>query len=276
VLPSPAHYFPVRPTPFRFQAGLMPFGTDFGNGERDRQYFQIDDQRDRYLAAKRRVRPERHGHLERDAAERRVHERVLTWIGETICREHRQIFRDPPDSYRAAAMAIQEDFVVMHRRRNGSNAAIAVYVSFPSDWRPERIIGTDFRFIHGPVPGFADGEVQANSLVNAMIDRGPYVRFVWTIKPDAELDLHPEEGRHSPWPEDQDPFLRVERQITVPFAAVDAALFLIRTYLYDVSHVAPEQRQILEDAVASMPNEIARYKGIAALRQTILQPVRGK
>jgi len=275
VLPPPAHYFPVRATPFRFQAGLIPFGEDFGNGDRDRQFFQIDAQRDRYLAAKQRVRVERHAHLERNEAERHVHRHVLDWIGDTLCREHAEFFSQPPDSYRAAAMAIQEDFVVMHRRPDGTNAAIAVCVSFPSDWRPERIVGTDFRFIHAPVPGFADTDTQARALLNAMIDRGPYVRFVWTIKPDDELDLHPEEGRHAPWRNDRAPFLRVERQVTIPFAAVDASVFLIRTYLSSFDDLALEERQRLRNAIASMPDDIVRYKGLAAFKEGVLHTVGG-
>src|SRR5207249_4054182 len=94
---------------------------------------------------------------------------VLDWARATLRREHPDLLSIPPASFRALATQVQEDLVVMHRRADGSNAAIAVDVSFPSGWRPERIAGTDFRFIHGPVPGFADNDAQTASLVNAMI-----------------------------------------------------------------------------------------------------------
>jgi hypothetical protein len=270
VLGPPAHYFPVRSTPHRFQAGLLPFGTDLGNGETDRRFFQIDTQRERYLALKTRVDGARHRVLERDAYERRVHQRVLAWIRETLHGEQPVLFAQPPDSYRDIAAAVQEDLVVLHRTADGRNAAIAVDVCFPSDWRPERIVGTDFRFIHGPVPGFADSEAQAAAMVAAMIDRGPYVRFVWTLKPSDDLDLHPEEGRHATWDDAAIGFLRVERQVTVPFPGVGASLFLIRTYLYAFSSLSAAERTVLRTAVERLPAPVARYKGLAAAQGLIL------
>jgi hypothetical protein len=270
VFGPPAHYFPVRPTPHRFQAGLLPFGTDFGNGESDRHFFQIDSQRQRYLAAKNRVDGSRHRVLDRDEAERRVHQRVLAWIRETLHGEHPVLFAQPPDTYRDIAEAVQEDLVVLQRTADGHNAAIAVAVCFPSDWRPERIVGTDFRFIHGPVPGFADSEAQAAAMVAAMIDRGPYVRFVWTLKPSDDLDLHPEEGRHAMWDDAAIGFLRVERQVTVPFGDVGASLFLIRTYLYAFSSLSAAERSVLRSAVEVLPAPVARYKGLAAAKDVIL------
>ena len=266
----PARYFPVKPTPFRFQAGLMPFGTDFGNGDVEQLFFQVDDQRDHYLREKRRVDPLRHRVLTRDEAESRAHARVLAWTRDTLAREHPQLYADAPDSYRGIAAEVQEDLVVIHRRDDGDSAAILVDVCFPSDWRPERIAGTNFRFIHGPVPGFADAEAQARSLVGAMIDRGPYVRFVWTLKPDAFLDHHPEEGRHGSWRADGEGFLRVERQLTVPFPDVNASLFVIRTYLYPFTELSRAQRDLLGTAVETMPADAARYKSFATAKPIIL------
>jgi len=169
---------------------------------------------------------------------------------------------------------VQEDLVVLHRRHDGRDTAIMVDVSFPSDWRPERIVDTDFRFIHGPVPGFADAEAQARSMVSAMIDRGPYVRFVWTLKADDFLDHHPEEGGHGEWSADGEGFLRVERQLTVPFSDVAASLFLIRTYLYPFRSLTAEQRDSLARAVETMPAEAARYKSFTAAQPIILALLR--
>jgi len=272
--PAPARYFPVKETPFRFQAGLFPFGTDFGNGEVDRQFFQVDRQRERYLEQKRRVRPTRHHVLAGDVAERRVHEQVVPWMRTALEREHPALFAPAPETYRELATQVQEDVVVMHRRPDGTNAAIMVDVCFPSDWRPERIVGTDFRFIHGPVPGFADDAAQAAAMVSAMIDRGPYVRFVWTLKPADDLDLHPEEGVHASWHDSREGFLRVERQVTVPFQEVQAAIFLIRTYLYAFGELTAQQRRRLTTALETMPDDPARYKNVWPVRETILGMLR--
>ena len=269
-----ARYFPIKPSAFRFQAGLHPFGTDFGNGAADGLYFQVDEQWRHYVREKGRGSPARHGVLGRTADERRANQRVLDWVRETARREHPDLFAIPPQTLRGIAARVQEDLVVVHRRADGRDAAIAVDVSFPSDWRPERIIGTDFRFIHGPVPGFADNDAQARSLVSAMIDRGPYVRFVWTLKADDDLDHHPDAGPHRGWSPDGEGFLRVERQVTVPFPEVSAALFLIRTYLYGFRSLSAAERSALAKAVQTMPAAAAAYKGLVEPREIILALLR--
>lgn len=261
-----ARYFPVRPSPFRFQAGLHPFGADFGNGAAERRYFQVDDQRAHYLAEKRVIDRRRHRVLARDAAELHVMAHVLAWLGARLAVEHPSLLSESPATLRAVGERVQEDLVVIHRGAEGTDAAIGVDVSFPSDWRPDHIVGTDFRFIHGPVPGFADDAAQARAIVTAMIERGPYVRFVWTLKADDRLDHHPARGPFPAWSADGDGFLRVERQITVPFPEVAASLFLIRTYLYPFSALTAVERATLDRAVQSMPEPAAAYKGFAAAR----------
>jgi heme-dependent oxidative N-demethylase alpha subunit-like protein len=261
----------VRSSPFRFVAGLVPFGTDFGNGAADRQFFQIDNERARCLCAKQAVSATRHAVLARDGAEEHVHQRVLPWIRKTLATEHPNLFAPAPDSYRAVAANVQEDLVVLHRRQDGTDAAIMVDVCFPSDWRPERIVGTGFRFIHGPVPGFADSDAQAAAMVAAMIDRGPHVRFVWTLTADDHLDHHPEQGRHTAWRDATQGFLRVERQVTVPFTEVNASLFLIRTYLYGFADLGRAQRVTIARALQTMPEAAARYKNFLASKSTILR-----
>jgi hypothetical protein len=244
------------------EAGLKPLATDFGNGARDRSYFQIDVERERYLAAKRGVSPSRHRVVDRDADDRRVHVEMLRWMGETLRREHAETFAaEPLDTYAAIGARVQEDFAVI-AHASGPGEAIAVHVSFPSGWRPERIAGASFRAIHGPVPGFAEAEAQVASMVRAMVERGPYVRFVWTVCADDHLDHHPEDGRREPWRADGRGWLRVERQVTVPFVDVDASLFLIRTYLYPFESLTQEERRLLAGALAAMPAEVLRYKGL--------------
>src|SRR5690606_24990275 len=148
-------------------------------------------------------------------------------------------------TYGSIARVVQEDFVVVRRRPGGGDEAIAVFVCFPSGWRPESIAGKGFKEIHEPVPDFAERDAAVESMVTTMIERGPYVRFVWTISADDHLDHHPEDGRRSRWSAGGAGWLRVERQVTVPFAQHAAALFLIRTYLYPFASLTAEQRQTL-------------------------------
>jgi hypothetical protein len=55
---TPARYFPIESGRYEVKPGLFKFGTDFGNGDADRQVFQIDDQFPRYHAVKLAARQE--------------------------------------------------------------------------------------------------------------------------------------------------------------------------------------------------------------------------
>ena len=264
---APARYFPVQAGPRPLRAGLRPFGTDFGNGARDTQYFQVDRERERYRDVKERVLAERSGTREGSHGETRAHDTVLEWFGNRMRTEGLRFapaaHRDRNAHYLSIALALQEDFAVLHRAPDGADTNIGVYVAMPSDWRPERTLGARFAEIHGPVPRFANTAEQAKAMVASMVDRGPYVRFVWTVCADDHLDHHPERGRRTVWPEATQAWLRVERQVTVPFPDVDASLFLIRTYLYPFSSLSSVERHTLREAIASMPADVARYKGLA-------------
>lgn len=278
-LPDPARYFPVKDGPLRMEAGLLRHGTDFGNGAADGLFFQVDGELERYLAAKRAVPATRHAQLTRDAVEGEIHAVVLAWLRATLAREHpaRHAALDAsaaPTGYAPLASVLQEDLVVLRRLPDGASSAIAVYVCAPSGWRPERIHGASFGAIHDPVPDFAKDPRAERSMVDAMVERGPYVRFVWTVTADANLDHHPEEGRREPWRSDGSGFLRVERQTTVPFAAQQASLFLIRTYLTPFTDLTPAERGTLARAIAVMPAAVAAYKGLDAIGATVLEVLR--
>ena len=259
-LPSPARYFPVVPKPYRMKVGLAPLGQDFGNGARDGLFFQLDSELARYQRAAEAV-PAHRFWEHREGPLEPSHTAVIEWMAETLCNEHPAISVASPTSYATIAAAVQEDFAVIHRGAEG-DSAIASYVRYPSGWRPERIANADFKEIHAPVPGFADQDAAVSSMVATMIERGPYTRFVWTIAADANLDHHPEEGKRQAWSDEGSGWLRVERQVTVPFPDVSASLFLIRTYLYSFASLEPSQRRDLAKALELMPADVARYKGL--------------
>jgi hypothetical protein len=271
----PARYFPVEAAPLRMRPRLQPFDTDFGNGEVDRHYFQRDRDEAAYRAAKstpfRRGAPpprERYGLTEGTPAEDRAHRAALDFIERTLTVE-RPALRTAVDltdfaaSYAPVSDAVQEDFVVVLRDPDGRDRAIAVYVCFPSGWRPEQILGMSFQEIHRPVPDFADDEAPARSMLAAMVERGPYVRFVWTLCSDDVLDHHPDEGPRLHFePGGRDGWLRIERQVTVPFPDEQASLFLIRTYLRPFASLSGAERETLTRALRCMPESTARYKGL--------------
>lgn len=273
----PPFYFPVTDAPLQMRAGLRPLGSDFGNGALDAHYLQRDAHAGRYRVAKAAVPAARHGIADEEAPWAAAHDAMFAWWREVLARElGLQVAALSDDGvprlvrWQAISEFVQEDFALIHRGTSDEGRAIGLCVSFPSGWRPERLLGASFADIHGPVPGFADHPDAARSMVRAMVERGPYVRFVWTVAGDDALDHHPEEGQRTPWPAAARAYFRVERQITVPLPAVDASLFLIRTYITPTEELSGSQCATLAAALRALPEPVARYKGLYEHRERIL------
>lgn len=262
------------------EPGLTAFPADFGNGEADARFLQFDEELEVTLAAKRRVL-ERFGPmpepLRRTRAELEAHAAVSSWLAVTLRAEAPEHCPAAPAAplefsqyYDSLARLIQEDFAVVHLDDRGENAIIAAHVCFPSGWRPERIVGSHFLDVHAPIPEFERVADAASKLVKAMTTRGPYVRFVWTLSADAALDHHPDHGERRSFAEPgAKGYLRVERQITVPFPHVRAGLFLIRTYLYPFDGLDERQRRDIWSAVEAMSPALRRYKGIEGFESVL-------
>lgn len=266
-------YFPVEPTPLHMRARLRRFPADCGNGALDGRYFQLDDAAPRYRDAKQRpARPggppprDRWSMRDDTPARQAALDAVRSWVEATLAVEAPAVAAaltavDRRGWWWALSAAVQEDLVVMHRGP-AAGEPILMHVSFPSAWRPEALVEADFADIHGPVPGFVDTAAQAVSMFETMVERGPYVRFVWALVADAVLDHHPDEGGARPWTADAAGFLRVERQITVPFPGVGASLFIIRTFVTPFAALSGAERAVISAALDVMPAEVRRYKGM--------------
>jgi hypothetical protein len=277
-----ARYFPITSGPLRMAAGLHRFGTDFGQAARDREFFQLDGERPRYLIAKRHAPPQRRVLGTDDAKSRRARTAALAWMRETLAREAPEVLisaahdRDARDELDALARALQEDFCVLGAGDDYSGRAALIDVRFPSGWRPERLRDASFLSTHAPVPGFPGDARAAQSMVRTMVERGPFVRFVWTLSPDPRLDRHPDVIGPASWTRPEGVFLRVERQVTVPLTAADAGLFLIRVYVYPFGDLTLEQQTRTLAALAAMPEPIRAYKHLPHPAELAALLARGK
>ncbi|MET0286244.1 MAG: heme-dependent oxidative N-demethylase subunit alpha family protein [Polyangiales bacterium] len=268
-----AFYFPLQSTPLKMVAGLRAFGVDLGQGERDQRYFQRDGERARYLAAKRVAAPERSWLAGDDDEAVQARDAALTWMRARLAMEDPEALAEADadhearDPFDALARAVQEDFAVMCAGEHDDGRTVALEVRLPGGWRPERLAEASFHAIHAPVPGFVDHTLAARSMMRAMIERGPYVRFVWTLCHDDELDHHPDRPNAGRWHEARRLFVRVERQVTVPLPEARATVFLIRTYLYPYLTLDSTQRATVREAMRVMPSEVRAYKGLPSLEQ---------
>ncbi len=317
-LPAPASYFPLDSGRYEIKTGLHRLGTDFGNVLADSHVFQFDYRFPHYRAVKLAGRAER---LSKYYVEHRyehtVARAVAKFLVERLVLEHPQWFvlsrprsarvcldcvltgerlvfdetmalaevraHEPLPPYAssldALACQVPEDLAVITLAER--HWLSALHLCLPNRWAAEQKIGDDFGGVHRPVPGIEKISARARTLVEAMVYRGPYVRFAWGLSAHARLNRHPQPPPGQFPGQQQEPefsrddprlWLRVERQVLWGLPAAGAALFTIRTYLTDCREIKDNvaQSRKLCSAVASMSDEELTYKGLAASGSEIL------
>ena len=243
--------------------GLRPFGTDFGNGELDQVLFQKDREFDRYIANKQRCLET---HPERHLLEHELSPETRLAAAELIA-QHTGI---QSRSLIQLGMQVQEDLAIV--QTDGDRDFLAwLFVCSPSHWRPETKIGRSFFEVHQPIPGFERVNAAAGGMVKAMVEKGPWVRFVWGLETCDDLNLHPDATE--PRDFSQPLYIRTERQITWPLPEVHAALFSIRVSVRPVSVLTQEERQALARAIESMNKDALDYKGIGPHRDHLVPQI---
>lgn len=323
-LPTPARYFPVDGGPYQVTAGLKNLGTDFGNGPADARLAQLDTQFDRYRSNKQACRLERLGkYFATQDFSDEVQAACAETLVRALCREYPDYFSWSEtgdasgvlnckltreklafDAYAlvpkrsitnasvpytgafdALVCQIQEDVAVV-RRNEARDWLSAVHLCAAGHWAPEDKVGRDFTGVHQPVPHIEPITRAARAMVHAMIQKGPFVRFVWGFGSDDRLNHHPQpapgwdaaawKGRsfRQDAGADASPFyLRLERQVTYGLPHVQAALFFIRVYYIDGREIRAnkEERDRLLVQLKTMDVEIRRYKGLAESMQPLVQ-----
>ena len=185
------------------------------------------------------------------------------------------------DGLDALAMQIQDDMALVERTQDGLDRIIALHLCFPNHWAAQDKIGKSFLASHAPVPGMEKVNQRVEQLLNSLLNKGPYVRFAWGLATDTKLNHHPlaPEGIDTKlWqgrrfdPDKPELYLRVERQVIYGFPELDAFLFTIRTYFYDVAELkqSPEKRLALQSALQSMSDATLDYKGLTENKPLIL------
>jgi Protein of unknown function (DUF3445) len=258
-------YFPVGAQP----AASGPYHPLAAGSAGGSTLFELDQERERYLSAKRAL-VQREGR-----APVRMHEPAavaaaalaLALVREQLTAIDRTQFapeRIAELGLDALMLEVQEDLVIMHKAPGSAPErarAGYLHVCFPSDWAPSSLLAKNFLSLHARVPYEAGFERAERPRHAAALFSQPAVRFIWSLSPDALLDHHPETARPSDWHDAEQVFLRVERQVIVPLSA-DAALFIIRTYVYPTSRLTTAQRDAIVQALAVMPEALRRYKAL--------------
>lgn len=148
-------------------------------------------------------------------------------------------------------------------------------VCFPSSWAPEEKFGKPLEFIHGPVPGLNE---KLGAPVRQFLERIKpgisWERINWGLSRSPELNQHP--NRKLPRLDENvslgEVWFRAEYQSLVALPKSGGVLFGIRLAIEPLSKLLgnPEMREGLARSLRTMPDAMARYKGLAAARSAIL------
>ncbi|GAB5559355.1 MAG: hypothetical protein SynsKO_10020 [Synoicihabitans sp.] len=175
----------------------------------------------------------------------------------------------------AVGPQLEPDVVLLCRDSTGTFRVAGGVVVFPSHWSLPDKIGLTLLEVHGVVPGL-------NQQIGAAIDR--YLDKIkpgfsagrpnWGLAATDVWNLHP--ATHPPpliagLRPDQI-WLRVERQILTPLPETGAMLFGIRIERIRLDKVLAdsEVKQRFHRAIATMPPEVAAYKGLSDVREDLL------
>lgn len=314
-LPRPAEYFPIEKGIFEVAPGLKTFGTPFGNGRLDECLFQIDSDFQKFHSNKMACRAENlrkyFSTFEFDPTTRRE---VCLFISRRLSEESPLYFEIQEnlsggwslnarvtgdeltflpngsldvessrsnqgfiwaDGLDALACQIQEDLAVLTVTPDKKNFLSAIHVCAPAHWAPDQKIGKDFFAIHAPIPGIQKINSASQHFSEAMVRKGPFVRFVWGFATDTQLNHHPIaptgvsqeawSGRKFSDPRNSQFYLRIERQVTWGLPHVSAALFTIRVSFIPGEDIKknPLRRGLLKSALEGMSPDILAYKGLS-------------
>lgn len=178
----------------------------------------------------------------------------------------------------------QEDFCILQRAEAADSYHLAgAVLCFPNRWRLTQKLGQAMAGIHAPVPAYGATLKRPVDRFFANLKSGRIVmRHNWSLHADRIL-FHPDSSSAAhdravdaviPANAGDTVFMRVERQTLrrIDDAGHDTILFTIRTLIAPLGEAVdtPEKRRILDDTLATMPQDMQRYKSMARL----IDPVR--
>ncbi len=184
------------------------------------------------------------------------------------------------------ALCVQEDLVIMHKTGDAATAdrAECLLVSLPSHWDPKEKCGLDFGAIHKPVADNAALMKAQGNMLKAMTQKGPFVRYNWSLASTPLLAQNPvflpREPRLVSLAESKDSEslidllqFRMERQTMHAFPSLNRSLFAIRIYQEPLGETLknPNQKQNLKETILTMSEGMLNYKGINRYKETLLK-----
>lgn len=154
--------------------------------------------------------------------------------------------------------------------------AIAGEVVFPSVWSLPEKLGLPMSGVHEPVPGLNE---KIGSGIHTFLSRlevgAAWARENWGLAANAELNHHPTRAlpRLTQSARPETTWIRMEHQFLTRLPVSRCILFGIRVTCHRLDEVAvlPGMSARIARALKTMPEPIARYKGIMEARDALLK-----
>jgi len=181
-----------------------------------------------------------------------INEEIYSPICQYIAKETEQELKSFPE----LAYHLAED-VIIHRILDNRDWMAAGHICFPSGWWPEEKIGKPLSDIHKPIPGMR--LKQSFKLAETMVYHGPFYRFVWSIIFEDRVNFHPSLPKKQFNPLVGSVYVKVEKQFTIGFPEIKAALFVLRQDLIFPGEI---DYPSLYQACKNMTEEEKQYKGV--------------
>lgn len=172
----------------------------------------------------------------------------------------------------------EPDFLLLKPDAAGDFRLVGGAVCFPSSWSPAEKLGRTIDEIHAPVPTV---NAELGPRIRTFLSRLPagavFERENWGLAAVPELNMHPHRGlpRLTADTPLEQVSLRLEEQAFSALPDSGGVLFLIRLTIHPLAGVLadPETRADFARQLATMPEEIANYKGLAAARPNLLRQI---
>ena len=185
---------------------------------------------------------------------------------------------DPIERCRLLGSLWEADFLLMKPDAQGVFRMVGGCLCFPSHWALREKMGQSMTAIHAPVPGLNEtlGK-QIDGFLQRMKPGISWERFNWGLSRTPELNLHP--SRDFPQLNASvaldEVWWRLEEQSLVALPESGGILFGIKIAVKPLAEIIsdPDARTGMLRALQTMPEPMARYKGIAPARERLVELV---
>jgi hypothetical protein len=170
----------------------------------------------------------------------------------------------------------EADFLLMKPDDAGVFRLYGGCLCFPSHWDLREKLGLPMADIHAPVPGLNETlGTQIDGFLRRIKPGVSWERANWGLSRTAELNLHP--SRKLPRLDAgvalDEVWFRIEEQSLVALPESGGILFGIRLVIVPMRDIKADEtaRQGMIRALRTMPEPMARYKGIAPARERLIE-----